>query len=400
MDAGNDPDRPGGRVTVTFLVGAHRPGTSGGDRYNARLIAAGDDAGYDLQVVHRRWYPRLPDADVVVVDSLEAWKTGLPLRRRPRPPTVALVHQVPGGVDGRRPVRRIRAILDVLAYRACDVLVTTGSVVTDDLRRRGLPGIEQIEPGCDLPAGRARPPLRGSRRLGLLLVGHWLPNKGIVDAVEALSRLPADVATLHLVGRTDLDAAYTAAVRQRIGAHALEDRVTIHGPLDPEHVAALCAAADGFVFPSRVEAYGTVVAEALAAGLPVIGWRAPHLAALVDDGVEGLLVEPGDVDALGRAIARVACDDALRGRLAAGARRRGCSLPRWCATTRRFVAVVRRLVPEPVEPPDDGSASDDVDPADRGVLDEEPAGQRHVGTERPTDRGLDRADVGDDDDHR
>jgi len=51
------------------------------------------------------------------------------------------------------------------------------------------------------------------------------------------------------------------------------------------------------VLPSWREPYGTVYGEALAAGLPVVGWRAGNLPHLVSDGVEGVVLTPGDVPA-------------------------------------------------------------------------------------------------------
>ena len=58
-------------------------------------------------------------------------------------------------------------------------------------------------------------------------------------------------------------------------------------------MAALYRDADVFVLPSLREPYGTVYGEAMAAGLPVVGWRAGNLPHLAGHGREGLLVEPG-----------------------------------------------------------------------------------------------------------
>lgn len=283
-------------------------------------------------------------ADIVVIDSLVAWRAAASVRRRGRPPTVALVHQRPGGTDGRSVLRAIRERLDVATYRACDLVVTTGQALAHDLDRRGIARVEVVEPGCDLPRGTPVAPLRGARRIGLISVANWLPNKGIVDLLDAVERLPDDAVELHLVGRTDVDPAHAAEIRARIDRPSLRGRVAVHGAVAPAEVASLVTAADALVFPSRVEVYGMVVAEALALGVPVVGWRTPHLEALVTHGVDGLLVDPFDVDALALAIRRLAADDALLARLTAGARRRGESLPRWASTTTRFFELLTDVV--------------------------------------------------------
>jgi hypothetical protein len=84
--------------------------------------------------------------------------------------------------------------------------------------------------------------------------------------------------------------------------------------------AALLAAADICVFPSRYEPFGTVMVEAWAAGVPLVAAAAAGPKAYVEDGVNGLLVPIDDVAALARAIARVLSEPGLRERLVAGGR--------------------------------------------------------------------------------
>lgn len=343
------------RVRVALLVdGGSRDGVSGGDRYDAALVAAAASHGCSM---HTRRVGGLrgavslrtadPGADIMVIDSLVAWRAAVGVRRRGRPPAVALVHQRPGGTDGRRALRALRERLDVATYRSCDLVVTTGRAIADDLARRGVGRVEVVEPGCDLPPAAPAAPLRGARRIGLISVANWLPNKGIVDLLDAVERLPDDTVELHLVGRTDVDPAYATEVRSRIDRPSLRGRVTVHGAVGPARVASLVAAADVLVLPSRVESYGMVVAEALALGVPVVGWRAPHLEVLVTDGVDALLADPFDVDALARSIDRLAGDAELLARLTAGAHLRGDSLPRWSSTTTRFFELLTDLVPRP-----------------------------------------------------
>jgi glycosyltransferase involved in cell wall biosynthesis len=79
----------------------------------------------------------------------------------------------------------------------------------------------------------------------------------------------------------------------------------------------------------------------MAAGLPVVGWRAGNLPHLADHGREGLLASPGDVDALSAALARLAGDEDLRRKMAVAAGRRAAARPTWAESAALFFAALR-----------------------------------------------------------
>jgi glycosyltransferase involved in cell wall biosynthesis len=83
-----------------------------------------------------------------------------------------------------------------------------------------------------------------------------------------------------------------------------------------------------FVLPTWYEGYGMAVAEALARGLPVVSTATGAIAELMGGGA-GLLVPPGDVEALAHALSAIVTDGALRARLAAGARQARIRLRSW-----------------------------------------------------------------------
>jgi glycosyltransferase involved in cell wall biosynthesis len=344
---------------------------TGGYLYHRRLaeLAPQHDAHLDLLAVSALPF-RLPAAragrvlrgaaraDVLVVDSIAAafvgpWRL---LRRRPtassKPqPLAAMLHQPPGGIDHGWPRRAVQAALDRMLYRRCDLLVLASETL-----RAQLPAVRTVvvPPGRDVAVAPAGPPadLRQGRQAALLSVGNWVPRKGTLDLLDALALIRGDLATLHLVGRTDVDRRYAAGVRARLGRPDLAGRVVVHGPITRGEVASLYASADVFVLPSYREPYGTVYGEAMAAGLPVVGWRAGNLAHLARDGTEGRVLEPGDISGLASALERLAADANYRQRLAAAALARGQQLPTWNDTARRFFGVLRELADASLTPRD------------------------------------------------
>ncbi len=114
--------------------------------------------------------------------------------------------------------------------------------------------------------------------------------------------------------------AYEERLHALAGELGVADRVEFRGFRDD--VRAELAELDVLVHASTTpEPFGQVVLEGMAAGLPVVAAAAGGRAEIVTDGVDGLLVAPGDAAALAAALTRLAADPQLRERLGAAGRR-------------------------------------------------------------------------------
>jgi glycosyltransferase involved in cell wall biosynthesis len=143
-------------------------------------------------------------------------------------------------------------------------------------------------------------------------VGRIEPRKGTLDLVRAAPaiRVGAPGARVMVVGDDPYgtDPAYTAAVTS-------STEVEHHGWV--ANAPGLMRHLDVLVLPSYDEPFGTVLAEAMAVGTPVVATRVGGLPEVVDDGRTGRLVPPGDPDALAAAVLEVLRE---RGRMGAAAR--------------------------------------------------------------------------------
>ena len=288
-------------------------------------------------------------SDAIVLDSLAAAFAAPWIRRSPVP-VIAVLHQAPGGVGHGRFRTVAQGALDRSAYRHASGFIAAGQSLVDALRRSGVSEdrIRFVPPGCDVPFDGGPPlDLRRGRDVAVLCVANWTPNKGIVELLNAFASLPERAATLCLVGATDVDRRYAERVRRRIAAPDLSRRVVVRGPLPFEEVVRMYRSADVFALCSLVDAYGTAWAEAIAAGLPVVGWRTANLPRLAEHGREALMPEPGDLRGLASALQAVTGDAGLRARLAAGARRRANTLPTWRRSEELFFEAVRELLRAP-----------------------------------------------------
>jgi len=180
--------------------------------------------------------------------------------------------------------------------------------------------------GVDLsrfaPTGDARP-VRESLGIGpeafvLFSLQRLERVKRPALLLDAMSRLPQAERPYHLIlgGQGGMESELRAAVRAR----SMEDRVHFAGFIDERELPAYFAASDLFLFASASETFGIVLAQALAAGLPIVAFQPSCIGEVVDHGQNGILVAAEDVAGFAEAIRRLAADAALRRRMAVDAR--------------------------------------------------------------------------------
>lgn len=145
--------------------------------------------------------------------------------------------------------------------------------------------------------------------VGAFVVGcaaHMRARKGLNTLVDAVARLPRGRVHLLLAGVIS-----DPEVKPRIAALGLED--VVHAPGFRDDAAALMGACDLFAMPSlRREGLPRAVIEAMAQGVPAVVTRVGGMPEIVEDGISGRVVEPGDPAALAEAIGFFAGDDARR----------------------------------------------------------------------------------------
>ena len=261
---------------------------------------------------------------------------GLLLGRALDLPTALTVH----GTDvlryfreGERPRRRNRAVAE-----DADLLMAVSGVLAARVAPYRSRAVEVVHNGVDLsrvPVGGARAPR------ALLSVGTLKARKCMHTTLDAFSALAAEFpdATLTLVG----DGPERASLEAKIGARALQSRVTLTGSLPHQEVLHRMAASGAFVMPSYAEGFGVVYIEAMAAGCVAVGSAGEGIADLIRDGENGYLVPAADAGAL---------IPVLRELLAGGpeveaARARGMNDARaltWERNAARCTALYRRIV--------------------------------------------------------
>lgn len=151
----------------------------------------------------------------------------------------------------------------------------------------------------------------------LLFLGHLRKAKGTYDLVHAMPKVISAVPDVKLLLCGDGDISGTNELIQLLG---LEDHVRVVGWVDSRSRAQLLSSATVLVLPSYAEGLPMCVLEAMAAGLPVISTHVGGTPEAISSEIEGLLIEPGDVDALENSIVRLLQDPDQRSKFAESAR--------------------------------------------------------------------------------
>ena len=341
-DCIDDPDRP-----------------SGGNTYDRHLCRGLTSAGWSLHehAVAGRWpqpdaasfaaldgvVQRIPDDALVLLDGLVASTAPevlVPHARRLR--LVVLVHMPlghPPADEAAGDARlRERAVLSVAA-----AVVTTSAWARRrllELYRLPPDRVHVAEPGVDA-ADLANGTETGE---ALLCVAAVTFDKGHDVLLDALATMTDLSWRCVCVGSLERDAAFVEALRRRSVDGGLGDRVCFPGPRTGADLDRSYAAADVMVLASRAEAFGMVVIEALARGLPVVATEVGGLTEALGQGTAGappgLLVPPDDPGALGAALRAWLGDAELRGKLRRAARERRKSLSMWSTTTSVIAGVL------------------------------------------------------------
>jgi glycosyltransferase involved in cell wall biosynthesis len=180
----------------------------------------------------------------------------------------------------------------------------------------------------------------------LLFLGYLSARKGVPELLQALAELSMArqcwCATLAGGGPID-------EFRKLADDLGVLDRLSFPGWVDEAAVRALFAEADVLVLPSHAEGLAMAVLEGLSHGLAVITTPVGAHSEVIEPEVSGILVPPGDVEALAGALARVIGDVGLRQRLGAGARRRFLDKFDMRAYSERLIQLHASLLLDPRE---------------------------------------------------
>jgi len=293
-----------------------------------------------------------------IVHDNQSLGYGLLLIRRLGIPVVATIHH-PLQVDRKEDLKQMpelarqfkRALyyplfMQKLVARRLDHLVTVSRVsknLISDWYKIAAEKIAQIPNGVDLEFFRPKPEIEKIPGRIVFVGSSEDRKKGILHLLRSLKRLapPAHLAIVD--GRLNPQRVYARNLVHELG---LESRVSFLEKISREQLIIEYNKAQVAVMPSLFEGFGLPALEAMACGTALLATRAGGLAEVVGEGEEagGMLVEPGDEQALADALSRLLGDEALRRKLEERGRKRAQSGFGWEKVAERLELLYNQVL--------------------------------------------------------
>ena len=196
---------------------------------------------------------------------------------------------------------------------ACALLMAPSNFVREMFHRNGLiqPEIRVFPLGILPPNGEAVPNPGERKKLRIGYIGWFQFPKGVHLLIEAFRRIPDEDVSLHLFGPIYESHPYFRWLQELSGG---DRRIVFRGPFAPEDRTRIYRSIDLLVIPSiSPETFSRVARESLTHRVPVLASRIGALPEVIQDGVNGFLFEPGDMEGLFQALQWIVrCPSVLR----------------------------------------------------------------------------------------
>ena len=231
--------------------------------------------------------------------------------------------------------------VEKLALAMADRVIVNSIAMRNELANRA-PSARVIPNGVD--PGRYRPRADWPADDGyILFVGRLVPQKGVITLIEAMAALLRRASARLVIAGDGLHELYLRRAARNLGC---ADRVTFAGWARGDELVRLYQGAQFVVMPSIYEPFGIVALEAMACARPVIASACDGLEEIIEDGVNGVLVPPGDHLRLAARMLDLLENPQLRAAIGMAARARALQYS-WAAIADQTMSVLDSLQPSP-----------------------------------------------------
>ncbi len=340
-----------------------RDHSTGGYAFNFRMAEALEKAGHTMSIIHFNTLPaRLQGSriggslhvlkevlkerpDLLIVSKSYSFmgplRLLLPLLGIP---VLYMVHHLEWH-DREDDVSGLRRALVRWFVTGGDMVWVNSGCTASDVASLGIPSerISVIPPGYQ--AFSVPPYHERELPVKIITVGTLCPRKDQLTLIKSCAGLGELDFQLHILGDESTDPEYSRRVRRLVDSADLSSRVFFHGHLPLNDLQKFYGECHILANLSRWEGYGMAVVDALQSGLPVVAADAGAVPELIEHGVQGYLIPPGDVAACTEYLRDLISSGTLRLELSINAGKRAAELFTWEKTEKEFTRLAESLCP-------------------------------------------------------
>lgn len=334
---------------------------SGGYMYDRMLVDYLRAQGDTVEIISLPWrnyaahlmdnlsFRLPPGLNILIQDELNH-PSLIRANRRPHPyPIISLVHHLrcselrPNWQNDfyRMVEQKYLASVDGFIFNS----ETTKSVV-NGVMENGKPSVVAFPPTDRLGEAISEQEIEErskQKELRILFLGNVIERKGVTTLLEAVKGLRSKV-ILDVVGGLSAEPEYTKTIQTYISENDLSSFVFLHGPLNNQPLIDKLRAAHVLVVPSSYEGFGIVYLEGMGFGLPAIGTTLGAAGEVIEDGVTGFLIQPGDAQGLAGRLEVLAERRDFLLQMSLAARSRYQRQPRWDQTAGKIREFLRSFL--------------------------------------------------------
>jgi glycosyltransferase involved in cell wall biosynthesis len=326
---------------------------SGGYMYDRMLVDYLRAQGDTVEIISLPWRNyaahlsdnftfKLPSGlDILIQDELNH-PSLIHANRKPHPyPIISLVHHLRCSELRPKWQNDFYRIMEKKYLQSVDGFIynskTTKAVVNELIGNR-LPEVVAFPPTDRFEEEISEEEIekRSKKKdLRILFLGNVIERKGLITLLQAM-RLSTFDFRLDIVGSLVTDPIYAKQMEDFVMVNSLSSVVTFHGALNDQPLIDKLRAAHVLVVPSSYEGFGIVYLEGMGFGLPAIGTTAGAASEVIDDGVTGFLIQPGDARGLADQLQLLSERRDILLEMSLAARNRYLRQPKWSQTAGRI----------------------------------------------------------------
>lgn len=349
-------------MKVGFIIYGSLDTLSGGYMYDRMLVDYLRSQGDTVEIISLPWrnyaahltdnfsFRLPPGLDILIQDELNH-PSLIRANRRPHPyPVISLVHHLRCSELRPNWQNDFYRIIEKRYLQSVDGFIfnsETTKRVVNSVMGNSLPEIVAFPPTDRFGKVLMEDEIaeRTKRTVfRILFLGNIIERKGLHTLLQAIRHFPLSTFHVDVIGSLSTNPVYAKTIQAFAAENGLSSLVTFHSSLEQQPLIEKLRAAHVLVVPSTYEGFGIVYLEGMGFGLPAIGTTLGAAGEVIEDGVTGFLIQPGDALGLADRLKVLNERRDLLLQMSLAARSRYQRQPKWSETANRIREFLRSFL--------------------------------------------------------